>query len=566
MIVDIENAEQGNSGRGWSGYSLGRDNEREHAMLILGDTQLGDAICESVNYKSGSYVRFVVSFTDEDNVAPEQGRMIVKDWFKEYMTGFDADDEYHLDIVEHQDTKLLHYHGRIPKVNLLTNTQLKPYYHKADLNYKIAVNEVIAEKYNLTLGTDHQRLVIPPQEKEKRIAKLRNEHGQKPFYLSTKKSRAVAEEGIADLINDLNTQGLVNSLDDVKVELTAMDFEIVNEGYDKGKGFHYVTIQQGDNKLRLKGDTYGAGFYEYSREDRAKAISDNLSIGARSGSDKRSRAEVDKTLQKERKKRLAWIDRQYGGARKRAFQRLQELKRQSTQKYYKIEKNTAAISSAFQPYNRYFYGDLGNSLLQPKPDKYRYKQNSYKQRQNVMVSDIDRRSTDSCKQKQRTQRGVENDRITTEAIRRIRNIREAKRARGERLRAKLQADSEKFNREVPTVNEQDIRIDQSRTTSLNSVVAGVREAAERNYRAIEEATEERAVQRRHSEDFSTSISIIRRSVDQFFERIKHKFDRRTQNLIVGVVNIVKKKQLFERGKKKVLSQLRHKKIKLTPRR
>ncbi len=566
MIVNIQNAEHGSSGRGWSWYTLGKDNDREGAKLIHGDTQLGDTICETKDYKSGNYVRIVISFTDEDNVTPEQARVIVKEWFKEYMMGF-RDDEFHLDIVEHQDTKQLHYHGRIPKVNLLTGTQLKPYYHNADLGYKIAVNEVIAEKYNLTLGTDHQRLVIPPQEKEKRLVKWRKEHNQQPYDLSKKSGRAVAEEGIADLINELNTQGLVNSLDDVKAELKAMDFSIANEGYDKGKGFYYITISQGDSKLRLKGDTYGTEFYEHSREDRCKAISDNRSVGARSRSDKQRRADVVRTLHKERTKRLRWIDKQYGNARSRAIQRLDEEQRQVKAELHEVEKDATLVSSPLQPYNRYCYRNLGNSLLQPKPDKNRYKQNSYKQRQNVMVSDIDRRSTDSSKQEQKTKRRVvENDRIRAEAIRRIRRTREAKRAREEHLRAKLQNDSKRFNHEVPTINERDRRVSQVRTASINSIVAGVRETAKKNYRAIEEATEERAVQRRNNENFDSSVSIIGRSIGQLFERIKQEFDRRTQNLTAGVINVIKKLKLSERRKKKSLSHLRSKKINLLPRR
>ena len=60
MIVNIENV--GNGISGWSAYVLGKNNERKNAKLIFGDTQLGDQICNMIDYKSGNYARLVISF------------------------------------------------------------------------------------------------------------------------------------------------------------------------------------------------------------------------------------------------------------------------------------------------------------------------------------------------------------------------------------------------------------------------------------------------------------------------------------------------------------------------
>lgn len=567
MTVNIQNAEQGNSGSGWSWYALGKENDREHALLIHGDTQLGDAICESVSYKSGNYVRFVISFADEDNVTPEQGRVIAKEWFDEYMTGF-GEDEYHLDLVEHQNTKQLHYHGRIAKVNLLTSTQLKPYYHKADLSYKIAVNEVIAEKHNLILGTDLQRLVLPPQEKEKRIAKWRKEHSQEPYDLSSKKGRAVAEEEIADFINDLNMQGLVNSLDDVKAELTAMDFTIPNEGYDKNKGFHYITIQRGENKLRLKGDTYGERFYEHSREDRSKAIGDNRSLEARRGSNKRSRAEVVEALRKERSKRLKWIYKQYGGARERAVQRIQEEQRFVRKEFNKDEEDTPDVSSPFYFIDGHNHRNISN--VSYKRINWNMDTIGESSRQD---SNTERTQLACTGQYNHEQRRVKDDSVRAKTIGRIRHIRARARIRAEAYDELIGGVREQHKRLVENFDSQvSAEFNRSYTKreqgarELNSLLAHAYSAKQTDYRAIKAATDKRAVRRGTSANFTTSVSIIRRSIGQFIGQIKQEFDRRTKNLIVGVVNVSKKKQLFERGKKKVMSQLRDKKITLTARR
>ena len=317
MIVSIENA--GKGGKGWSEYALGKNNEREKALLVLGDTELGDAICESLAYKSGNYVRFVLSFSDEDNVTPDKGREIVKEWFKEFMHGFKKE-EYHLDIVEHTDTEHLHYHARIPKLNLLTQTQLKPYYHKADLGFKIAVNEYIAHKHGITVDSEKQRAIKPPQEKIKQIQNWREQQGQTPLSLKTKTDRAITQEAVNDFISELVQGGLLERVEDVIEEVEGLGFAVTNKGYDKGKGFHYLTIENESGKLRLKGDIYGQAFYEHDREDRAEAIETNRSIRQGAGESGRSGESLERALSAEREKRLTFIERQYGSARKRAYQ------------------------------------------------------------------------------------------------------------------------------------------------------------------------------------------------------------------------------------------------------
>jgi len=320
MTVDIQNVGSGGGGSGWTWYTLGKNNDREHALLIDGNPKLGDAICESINYKSGTYTRFVVSFAKQDNVTPDLGREIVREFFDEFMRGFDRD-EYHLDIVEHTDTDHLHYHARIPKLNLLTQTQLKPYYHKADLELKKAVIDHLAVKHNLTIGMDSKRQIKTQGYQIERINEWRAQHGQKPLDLSTKKSRVEAEERINDHILRMANDGLVSSLDDVVAVLERGGVKVVNRGHDRGKDFNYVTIQSGDKKLRLKGDVYGEEFYRRTEMQRQDSIAENISINATESVHRR----VEKTaaeLKTAQKRREKWIEKQYGKARKRARERI----------------------------------------------------------------------------------------------------------------------------------------------------------------------------------------------------------------------------------------------------
>lgn len=315
MTVSIKNV---GNGMGWGKYVL--SNRGADATVIKGNPHLGDEICKSIEqYKSGNAVNFVISFAEEDNVSQEKGREIVEEFMKSFMQGF-SEDEYHLDIVEHTDTDYLHYHARVPKLNLLTNTQLKLYWHKTDLGYKKAVINEIAQRYDLVTGQEMKKAINNPLDKFNQIDKWREEHGQKKFLLSSPKERKLSEKQISEYIAQAITAGLVNSLDDVKAELDAMGFQIIKSAYDRAKDFHYLTIENDSGKLRIKGDIYGEEFYRHKQEDRAKNLSNNKSIGTREPSTHSSRADSKQVLQTERIKRHKFIDKQYGRARKRAIE------------------------------------------------------------------------------------------------------------------------------------------------------------------------------------------------------------------------------------------------------
>lgn len=312
MIVSIRNV----SGKGWSNYVL---KDREKATLILGNVHLGDTIVNSLNYKSGNAVNFVISFSKEDNVSIDQGREIAKEFFDEFMQGF-SEDEYHLDIVEHRDTNHLHYHARIPKINLVTNTQLKPYWHKSDLGFKTAVIDKIALKHNLNTG-DMKRRLTPNKtvEKIERINNWRDKHKQPKLDFSSKRGRADAEKQINDYISSLIASNLINNLDEVKRELQALGLEVVNAGYDKKNDFNYLTVENESGKIRIKGDIYNERFFRFTKEDRAKAIRDNESPRGRKQSLEAYGEAIEKRYRAELQKRLKFIDRQYGKAREKAY-------------------------------------------------------------------------------------------------------------------------------------------------------------------------------------------------------------------------------------------------------
>jgi len=346
MTVHIENVS--GTGGGWSEYTLGKSNDREHATLICGNTLMGDNLIEDIEYKSGNYVRMVVSFAKEDNVSVEQGDSITKEFVENYMYGYSSD-EYHVDIVRHEDTDQLHYHVRFPKINLLTNTQLKVYWHKSDLNYVKATITDIAYKYNLIIGLDKRKLTKDPLEKKKRIKKWReqHEHKQKDLDFTTKKSREIAELQLTDHIADAVQSGILTNLDAVKAELLALGLKVTNEGFDMPKSFHYLTVMKGDNKLRLKGDIYDRRFYKLDRETKTEKISSNTSLTARNRGDRTDGKQIAIDLRRERNKRLKFIDRQYQSGRKRAIRKILEDSQGITLEQSKTAQTVTQISSTW---------------------------------------------------------------------------------------------------------------------------------------------------------------------------------------------------------------------------
>ena len=540
MTVDIQNT---SSGSGWSSYVLGRNGERKDATLIKGDTVLADKITESLDYKSGDTVRFVISFDKDDNVTQEQGREIVKEFFAEFMHGF-REDEYLLDIVEHTDTDHLHYHGRIPKLNLLTQTQLKLYWHKSDLGFKKAIIDKLAEKHGLVTGEQKRRLIPDPQQRVKQINEWRREHGQKPFDLSSKKGRGEAEERLGDYFTEAVKSGFVDNLDEIKAELEALGFAVVKEGFDKGKEFHYLTIENDSGKLRIKGDIYGTEFYRHSREDRTKAIINNQSIREGSGSDRPSRSDIDRTLQRERKKRLQFIDKQYSGARKRAYERLHKATNGVKKEQHQDPKSPAKSPSPYRPIDRRNHRNIGNSLLlqgqredQPRKDR------SGERRHEVVQS-------------KRNDRGeVENDRVREQAIKRVRAIRaRQKQERRElqtaqrALRAEHQRVIEQFSVQISRELDKATTEREQRAGELGSVLRDAYRAKPTDYQAIAEATHERGYRR----EIIRGLKAIIQRTTIGISKIKHLYDRRAKG-IVGQF----RDRVIKAGKEKTMQELNH---------
>ncbi len=467
MIADIGSADSG-----WTPYTMGENNDREGAKLIVGDTRLGDAICNSTNYSNGQYLRIVLSFLDD--VEPVRAREIAKEFMELFMNGY-REDEYHWDMVEHSDTDFLHYHLRIPKRNLLTGTQLKLYWHKADLDRKIAIMDYLCEKHGLTNAMDRKLLVPEPSQKREQMQKWRAEHQQEPFDFSKKKVRDQAKESITDRINEMIVKGLINSLDNVKAELIEMGLEVMKSDRDIGKGFDYITVASGDKSVRLRGDIYGEHFYKHSIEDRSKAIVDNRHI--EQVPEERSIEKLEERLEKENAKRFTWIENRYSGGRSRALeQRALEIK-QFEAELQAVEEKTAQIAS-------------GAIKLELNPLDMGVSED-----RKTLAAQTDEEENDTKKED-----NDERNRTAIDSV--LGRSREAERRRSERKRRRAERIA--------------LYVDVTKRTERT------------DYKAIEEATEQRAEQQRTHGDLKLILHSLLAGISdfgkEFFKSRKRAFD------------------------------------------
>lgn len=414
MIVQIASGSSG-----WGEYVLGRDERREGATLVAGDIELGDEICKSTDYKSGQYARIVLSFSAEDeHITPEIGREIAKEFVDLFMHGY-RQDEYHVDIVEHTDTDNLHYHIRIPKLNLLTGTQLKVYYDRADRSRKEAIVDWLDHKYQLTRAVDRRRTPQQKSEAEtERIQKWRSEHGQKPFDFRRKKGREKAHGAISAYIEELAAAGLISSQAEVVAVLEDMGLKVEKIGHDKKQGFDYITVSNETGKLRLKGAQYGESFWQHTGKDQAQPA----------GNRKRDR-ELKERLDRELEKRARWIAARYRRAREtslgsdRADTRIEVDERP-------VEAMRSGIDNRGGDRSSWSSGvgvEKRPNLQQPGPGR------------NVDQDQV---------------KGGDDDRVGAEALRRAARARAERAAAVRRIREQLGADQEQLRARVEASGEQ----------------------------------------------------------------------------------------------------------------
>ena len=306
---------------GWANYVLNgtkeKPREKEKIKVIDGDPHFTEKIA-SQNKFSGEYYKVLI--TVEKKLTNEEMKNIYEEVKKNIFVGFN-DDEYMASAVIHQDTEHSHIHMIIPKQNLLTGQHLQLYMQGIDTKRIQALQDNTALKFGLKTIKE----VKPIVQEQKQTAYEKNRNTPVKYTLQDKKSKALAQQQITELIKD-NIQS-INSIEDIKEFIEAhTDLEVVKtNGYDRKKDFHYITIQDKENKkTTVKGKLFSKDFFEQPKSKQVQLL--QLNHKTYSEVEKELlKKKIKADLRRENEKRYAVVQKQGTKIKAQKRAELQEL-------------------------------------------------------------------------------------------------------------------------------------------------------------------------------------------------------------------------------------------------
>lgn len=467
---------------GWGNYVLygtkDKPRDSEKVELIEGDIALGDRLCESNNYEE-SYYKIVLSF--DKKVDRETALAVYEDFKKEFFVGFKAD-EYHIDTVLHTDTDYDHFHMRIPKQNLKTDTHLQLYMDKIDRPRKQLIQDHLSLKYGFEIAREKNREIFK-EEAHEYINKWREEHNQKPFDFSNKKGQTEAEQQINGYLSELIKSGLIEKREDITTTLQELGLKIEKEnGLDIKKDFAYTTVSNETGKMRIKGEIHHDRFYINNQKDRTASIENNRRIEPDRGSIEERAKQVQRELRKANEKRFNKVSKLFSHARKSTRKEhrktLENGRLESINTSKPIKSNNRTIN---RNTNTKTANEVGAVHREPKLYSNRQKQLS-----TIQPKRADLRQTKTSLLLQNKLKERANERYYREAITRITREREAQqtalqRARNEReaLQRGIERDNKELQNGVIKIANYYGKIREKVVTTINEVKESIKDRLEK---------------------------------------------------------------------------------------
>lgn len=343
MIIQISGGDTG-----WSNYVLNgtKDKPRNQDLIpiLRGNLELGDKIVNTGKWNQNAY-HIVLSF--KGRVDKEIIENVLDDFETNFMVGLDGS-EYHLDAVLHTDTDDDHVHIRIPKLNLVTQTQLRLYFDKKDRKRLEILRDFLDIKYDLQSPKDNIKLI--KEEKDFIINKWRDELHQKPFNFSTKVARKETEKTILSSILISHELAKINDIEDLTKWFEARELKVEKYGYDTPNSFHYTTVSSNTVKIRIKSEIFSEDFWRLDRDQRLELIAKNLSSQTLINKTTQISLEaIGEKLKKANDIRLKYIEKTYHKARSEAHDNYKVILEQGQIKSEIIEQSK---SNAGEKYDR----------------------------------------------------------------------------------------------------------------------------------------------------------------------------------------------------------------------
>ena len=258
MIVKFLKNSGGGSASATMDYLLGKDNDREGAILLSGDPELTKRLSDSLSFQN-RYTVGVLSFEEVD-LTDDDKRAIMESFESCLLAGLEKD-QYNITWIEHTDKDRLELNFVIANVELTTGKRLQPYFDRVDRPLVENWKQVINNEYKLTDPHD--------PDKAQAVKTLNSQNLPKEVQK--------VKEQIGRVISQQIEQGNVTDRKDVVSTLQQAGFEIARQT-DKS-----ISIKNPDGKrnIRLEGIIYeDRQFNEEFREERHRAKQDYAKTGA----------------------------------------------------------------------------------------------------------------------------------------------------------------------------------------------------------------------------------------------------------------------------------------------
>lgn len=233
MIVKI----LGNKGGGSAGaaidYMLGKERDRDGAILLSGDPDLTARLADNLDFQN-RYTVGVLSF-EEANIEEQQKQEIIQSFEETLLAGLNRD-QYDITWIEHTDKGRLELNFVIPNVELSTGKRLQPYFDQADRplveNWKQVTN------FNYGLSDPHA------PDKAQAIKTLNSQNLPENIKEIKQQIGAAIAEQISNG-NIQNRQDVVSMLENVGFEITRQTERSIS-----------IKNPDGKRNIRLEGVIY----------------------------------------------------------------------------------------------------------------------------------------------------------------------------------------------------------------------------------------------------------------------------------------------------------------------
>lgn len=153
MIFKIHRRGAG-GGEGPVGYLLGKNRDREKAVVLRGNPEQTVELIDSLHF-ARRYTSGVLSFEEAD-ISDSDKQQIMNSLEHNLLADLDHD-QYEVLWVEHRDKGRLELNFVIPNVELKSGKRLQPYYDPVDRKRCAAWQEITNDKFNLSDPNDPEK-------------------------------------------------------------------------------------------------------------------------------------------------------------------------------------------------------------------------------------------------------------------------------------------------------------------------------------------------------------------------------------------------------------------------